>query len=113
MNARYSFLFAALRVFNIAVDILQTMIFVWVILSWFIFFTHQSSFRWRHRKLYDVIEQIHNILTLTIRPLLRPYRRLLPQHKTGGIDWSPILLLLTLWFLQYFLNLWAGSMFRL
>lgn len=113
MNARYSFLFASLRVFNMAVDILQAMLFVWVVLSWFIFFTHNSSFRWRHRKLYGVVEQIYGILSMTFRPLLRPFRRLLPASKTGGIDWSPILLLLAIGFLQYFLNLWAGSMFQL
>lgn len=112
MNASQSFLFATLHVVNMALGILQTLILVWAVLSWFIFFTHQSSFRWRHRKLYDIIEQIYGMLSLMFRPILRPFRRILPPSKTGGIDWSPLLLLLAISFLQFFLNSWAGSWFR-
>ena len=112
MNPGTSFLIATLHVVNMVFSILQTLIFVWVILSWFILFTHQSSFRWRHRKLYDVIEMIYGMLSATFRPLLKPFRRLLPPHKTGGIDWSPLLLLLAISFLQVFFNSLTASLFR-
>lgn len=102
MNVGYSFLGALWATLNIALDILQWLILVWAILSWILFFTHQSAFRWRHRQLYRVVEQIHDMLTRTFRPLLRPFRRILPPHKTGGIDWSPMLLLLTIFFVRYF-----------
>ena len=29
-----------------------------------------------------------------------PFRRLLPPHKTAGIDWSPMLLLLAIFILE-------------
>jgi uncharacterized protein YggT (Ycf19 family) len=33
-------------------------------------------------------------------PFLRPFRRLIPPHKTAGIDWSPLLLLLAIFVLR-------------
>ena len=33
-------------------------------------------------------------------PFLRPFRRLVPPHKTAGIDWSPLLLLLAIYILR-------------
>lgn len=106
-----SFLLSLWAVLNIALEFLQWMILVWAILSWIIFFTYQSAFRWRHRQLYSAIEQIYSILSRTFSPLLRPFRRLLPAHKTGGIDWSPMLLLLAIYFVRIFVNsLVAGFM---
>ncbi|MEO8190284.1 MAG: YggT family protein [Acidobacteriota bacterium] len=43
-------------------------------------------------------------------PLLRPFRKLLPPSRTGGIDFSPLLLILLIQFLQVFLSrLWLRS----
>ncbi len=40
-------------------------------------------------------------------PLLRPFRKLLPPSRTGGIALSPLLLILLIQFLQIFLTrLW-------
>ncbi|MEP6769117.1 MAG: YggT family protein [Acidobacteriota bacterium] len=36
-------------------------------------------------------------------PLLRPFRKLLPPARTGGIDFSPLLLILLIQFVQVFL----------
>jgi uncharacterized protein YggT (Ycf19 family) len=33
-------------------------------------------------------------------PFLRPFRRILPPHKMGGIDWSPLLLLLAIYLIR-------------
>lgn len=109
MNVGAKFLYSLWAVINIALEFLQWMILVWAILSWVIFFTYQSPFRWRHRQLYSAIEQIHNALSRTFSPLLRPFRKLLPPHKTGGVDWSPMLLLLAIYFVRIFVNsLMAG-----
>lgn len=105
MNPASAFFRAAVATFGIVVDVLTTIIFVWVVLSWFLFFASNSSFRWRYRKVHTVIAQLENILARMLSPLLRPFRKLLPAWKTGGIDWSPMLLLLLLFFLRYFLNL--------
>ena len=93
-----------LSTIDLALGILSSLIFVWAIMSWFIFFTYQSSFRWRHRRFYNVIQQIYDILSRTFAPILRPFRRILPPHKTGGVDWSPMLLFLAIYFLRYVLR---------
>lgn len=105
MNPGMAFLRAAVATIGIVFDLLTMIIFVWVVLSWFLLFAGNSSFRWRYRKVHSVIIQIEEILSRMLSPLLRPFRKLLPPWKTGGIDWSPMLLLLTIFFLRYFLAL--------
>jgi len=36
--------------------------------------------------------------------MLRPFRKILPPRKTGGIDFSPLLLLLLILFIKVFLS---------
>jgi uncharacterized protein YggT (Ycf19 family) len=36
--------------------------------------------------------------------MLRPFRKILPPGRTGGIDFSPLLLLLLILFLKVFLS---------
>ena len=43
---------------------------------------------------------LDEILTRMTMPLLRPFRRILPPHKTAGIDWSPMLLLLAIFIIR-------------
>jgi len=81
-------------------DVIQWLVFVWVILSWIVFFARQSSFRWRYKSFFHALEQIDEILTRMTMPMLRPFRRLLPPHKTAGIDWSPMLLLLAIFIIR-------------
>jgi YggT family protein len=40
------------------------------------------------------------ILDGLVEPLLRPFRRLLSPHRTGGLDISPMLLIVCLWVVQ-------------
>jgi YggT family protein len=91
-----------------ALDFIQWFIFIWVILSWIVFFASNSSMRWRHRGVYGVLTQINDFFSRGAAPILRPFRRLLPAYKTGGIDFSPILLLLAIVFLRTFLGYAAG-----
>ncbi|MFN2634209.1 MAG: YggT family protein [Thermoanaerobaculia bacterium] len=42
---------------------------------------------------------VHFLYKFT-EPLLRPFRKLLPSSRTGGIDFSPLLLILLIQFLQ-------------
>jgi len=37
-------------------------------------------------------------------PILRPFRRILPPRRTGGIDFSPIFVILLIFFLKSFLS---------
>jgi YggT family protein len=40
------------------------------------------------------------MLHRTTEPLLLPFRRLLPPWRTGGLDVSPILLIVALWVVE-------------
>ncbi len=39
----------------------------------------------------------------TTEPLFRPFRRLVPPSRTGGIDLSPLLVILLIYLLQRFI----------
>jgi len=52
----------------------------------------------------DPRNPIVQFLYKVTEPLLRPFRKLLPPSRTGGIDFSPLLLILLIQFLQVFLS---------
>ena len=78
---------------------------VWVIISWIVFFASQTSFRWRNRTAYNILNQLNEIFGRMAWPFLKPFRRILPPHKTAGIDWSPMLLLLAIFILRQVMGL--------
>ena len=80
-------------------------VMIWVVLSWLVFFASQTSFRWRNKGAYNILMQLNEIFARMAYPFIRPFRRLLPAHKTGGIDWSPMLLFLAIYLLRRFLGL--------
>jgi uncharacterized protein YggT (Ycf19 family) len=91
---------------NIVFEIIQWTILIWVVLSWFLFFAGQSSFRWRYKQAFGILNQLNELFTRMTYPILKPFRRLLPAYKTAGIDWSPMLLLLAIWIVRTFIMLW-------
>ncbi|MEO8349394.1 MAG: YggT family protein [Acidobacteriota bacterium] len=52
----------------------------------------------------DPRNPIVQFLYRTTEPILRPFRRLLPPARTGGIDLSPILVILVILFIEVFLK---------
>ena len=86
--------------FMIILEVIQWIVLVWVIISWILFFASQTSFRWRYKGAYVILNQLNDIFTRMTSPFLRPFRRLLPPHKMGGIDWSPLLLLLAIYIIR-------------
>jgi len=81
-------------------QVLEWSVFVWVIISWILFFASQSSMRWRHRGFYNVLNQLNEIFSRITHPFLRPFRRFLRRFDTAGIDWSPLLLLLVIYLIR-------------
>jgi YggT family protein len=100
-----AFGYAFLDVVLVALSVLEWMVLIWVILSWILFFTSQTSFRWRHKAAFNIVFQLNEIFTRFTNPILKPFRRLLPPWRTGGVDVSPILLFLAILFLRRFLIL--------
>ena len=84
----------------IVLQFIEWLVIIWVILSWILFFTSQTSFRWKYRTAYSILNQLNDIFSRMTWPLLRPFRRILPPHRTAGIDWSPLLLLLAIFILN-------------
>jgi len=81
-------------------EVIWWLVIVWVIISWIVFFASQTSFRWRYRTAYGILNQLNDVFGRMTYPFLRPFRRLLPPHKTAGIDWSPMLLLLAIFIVR-------------
>lgn len=89
-----------IRAVDLVLSILQWTILVWIILSWILFFLRDSKFRWRHRQVYGILEQLNDIFERMTRPFLRPIRRMLRRFDTAGIDWSPMVLVLFIYILR-------------
>ena len=89
-----------IRILLLVFSIIRWIVLAWVILSWILFFASQTSFRWRYKQAYVILNQLNEIFTRMTSPFLRPFRRILPPHKTAGIDWSPLLLLLAIYIIR-------------
>jgi len=51
----------------------------------------------------DPRNPIVQFLYRATNPMLRPFRKILPPQRTGGIDFSPVLLILLIVFVRNFL----------
>jgi uncharacterized protein YggT (Ycf19 family) len=84
----------------IILDVLKWTILIWVIFSWILFFLRDSKVRWRNPKAYRVLAQLDEVFSRMTYPFLTPFRRLMRRFDTRGIDWSPLLLLVSIYILQ-------------
>ena len=73
------------------IDLYKWIVIVQVIMSWLVSFGVINTYN-------RVVAQVGEVLYRLTEPALRPIRRLLPDF--GGIDISPIVLLLLLWLIQ-------------
>jgi uncharacterized protein YggT (Ycf19 family) len=89
-----------LQAFLMVLQFIEWLVIIWVVISWILFFASQTSFRWRNKGAYNILTQINDLFTRMTYPFLKPFRRLIPPHKTAGIDWSPLLLLLAIFILR-------------
>ena len=86
---------AALNLFNSVIDLFIWAIILSALMSWLIGFNVINI----HNKLIYIIADFLNRLT---EPFLSPIRRILPY--LGGIDLSPVVLILLLIFLKDLVN---------
>jgi YggT family protein len=73
------------------IDLYKWIVIAQVIMSWLVSFGVINTYN-------KIVAQIGEVLYRLTEPALRPIRRLLPDF--GGIDISPIVLLLLLWLIQ-------------
>ena len=83
-----NFLIALTRIIHIILMIYIWIVIIRAILSWI-----------RVPSLYSVAV----ILYYLTEPVLRPFRRIIPPYKLGGIDVSPMIVILLILFVDSFL----------
>jgi YggT family protein len=84
-------MYAFLNLVSTVISIYIWLLIAQAVLSWLVAFGIVN----RHNR---VVATIGDFLWRVTEPLLRPLRRVLPD--LGGIDISPVILILLLWFLR-------------
>ena len=79
------------RIVGIALDLYVWVVIIGAILSWLIAFNILNT---SNQVVYTIVDFLYRIT----EPALRPIRRIMPN--LGGIDISPVILILILIFLQ-------------
>jgi YggT family protein len=82
---------AVLDVLMVVIDLYTWVIIASVVMSWLVAFNIVNTRN-------NIVAMIWDMLGRVTEPLLGPIRRMMPQ--LGGLDLSPIVLLLGLFFLQ-------------
>lgn len=88
-------MYAILHLVNTILSLYSYVIIATAIMSWLLAFD-VINFR------NNIVRSVWNFLNALTEPVLRPIRRILPN--LGGIDVSPIILLLILMFVQDLIN---------
>lgn len=83
-----NFLIAVAKILDVVLMISMWILIIRVVLSWV-----------RIPSLYSVSVILYHLT----EPILKPVRRYVPPHKFGGIDLSPMIVILLLVFLDIFL----------
>jgi YggT family protein len=84
-----------IRILIIGLDFYIWVVIIWVIMSWLVAFNVINARN-------QFVGTIGNILQQLTEPALRPIRRFVPN--LGGVDISPVLLILLIYFLQMVLQ---------
>jgi YggT family protein len=89
MNVGGSVLGAVIDVVNIVLTMVLWLVIAAALISWV---------------NPDPRNPIVQFLYRTTEPILRPFRRILPPARTGGIDFSPLLVILLIYFVKSLLT---------
>jgi YggT family protein len=91
-----------LYLINIVIEIVVWVVIASAIMSWLVAF---GVVNMRNQFIRMVAETLHRLT----EPMLRPIRRILPN--LGGVDISPVVLLVGLYVLRYAINYYFASNF--
>jgi len=89
VNVGNAFAAAVLDVILAILSVIQWLVIIAAVISWV---------------NPDPRNPIVQFLYRSTEPILRPFRRLLPPGRTGGIDFSPLLVILAIIFIRTFLG---------
>jgi len=89
VNVGGAFMGAVLDVLFAILSVIQWLVIIAAVISWV---------------NPDPRNPIVQFLYRSTEPILRPFRRLLPPGRTGGIDFSPLLVILAIIFIRTFLS---------
>jgi len=98
-----AFIIPVFKVINMALDLYWWVIIIMAVMSWLLAF---DVINMRN----DLVRSLWNMSNALTEPVLRPLRRFLPP--LGGMDISPIVLLLLLSFVQMELGELAAALMR-
>jgi YggT family protein len=84
-------MYALLHLVNTVITIYIWLLIAQAVLSWFVAFGIVNRYN-------RIVATIGDFLWRVTEPLLRPIRRVIPD--LGGIDISPVILILLLWFIR-------------
>ena len=84
-----------LLVLIVALDFYKWVVIIWVIMSWLVAFNVINTRN-------QVVHMIGSMLQQLTEPAMRPIRRFVPN--LGGVDISPLILILLIFFLQMVLE---------
>ena len=87
-----------LNLIDIILSIIQWIVIASVVASWLVAFGVVNT---RNQVVYAIVDSLNRLT----EPLLRPIRRVIPHF--GGLDISPLVLLLIIWFIQSLLHEYA------
>ena len=88
-------LFSVFQVLDLLLRVLTWIIIIQAILSWLVAFNVINTYN-------DFVRSLLNALDRLTEPLYRPIRRILPDF--GGIDFSPLVLLLLIYVTRILLS---------
>jgi YggT family protein len=87
-----------LGLIGLILSLIQWLVIASALVSWLVAFGVLNT---RNRGVHLIVDFLFRLTD----PLLRPIRRVLPAF--GGVDLSPLVLLLLIWFIQSLINEYA------
>lgn len=91
-----------LKLIDVVLELIQWVVVGSAIMSWLVAF---GVVNMRNQFIRMIVDTLYRLT----EPMLRPIRRVLPNF--GGVDISPVIVLLLIFFIRSLLSEYAGSFF--